>query len=157
MKKSQTARSLFAASCLVGSGCASGPPQRPPPPPEECPPGAVELAEQAHMIGEENYAFFSEFESTRIAIVREGEVTVEMPLSWHHFPSHTILSGRVFFGSGRVYGRFTRAHLPGGESLPVCMEWLSTDGLGIKMLPGSTAQEARIRWDTGVRAALRFN
>jgi hypothetical protein len=157
MKKSQRARSLFAAGCVAGSaGCASGPQQRPPPPEAECPPGAVEVSKKLGILGEENLVIFPAFESTRTAIVREGDVTVELGTSWRELPQRTLLTGRVFFGTGRVYGRFTRAHLPGGESLPVCLEWLSPDGVGIKMEPGSTEQEARIPFDTYVRATSRF-
>lgn len=157
MRKSKTGRSLFVAGCIAGSGCASGPQQRPPPPIEACPPGAVELARQSGMLGEDNLVVIPAFESTRIAIVREGELTVELGTSWHQLPQGTLFTGRAFFGTNRVYGRFSRARLPGGETLPVCMEWLSPDGLGIQMEPGSTAQEARIQYATFVRAASRFN
>ncbi|MFL5358808.1 serine/threonine protein kinase [Archangium sp.] len=156
MKKSQTARSLLTVGCLAGSACASGPHQRPPPPEEECPPGSIEFAKQAGILAEENLVVFPSFESTRVAIVREGEVSVELAMDWRELPAGTVFTGRTMFGTDRVYGRFTRARLPGGETVPVCMAWLSTDGLGIKMEPGSTAREARLPYAVYIRAVPYF-
>lgn len=156
MKKSHTARSLLAAGCLAGAACASGPQQRPPPPEEECPPGAVAFAEQAGIYLEENYVGFPAFERTHIALVREGEVSVKLLDKWRRLPVGTVFTGRAIFGTNRVYGRFTQARLPGGETVPVCMALLSADGLGIKMEPGSTAQEARIPYGVPIRAVPRF-
>jgi serine/threonine-protein kinase len=156
MKKSQKARSLLAAGCLAGSACASGPHQRPPPPEEECPPGSVEFAEQEGIIAEESLVGFPAFERAHIALIREGEVSVRLLARWRRLPVGTIFTGRAIFGMDRVYGRFTRAQLPGGETAPVCMALLAADGLGIKMEPGSTAQEARLPYAVGIRAVPRF-
>jgi len=157
MTKSQTTRSLLAAGCLVGSACASGPQQRPPPKPAECPPGAAATRELFQIpAGETQPTIFPAFEKTHIAVVREGEVIVEMLGTWGRLPDHTRFKGQVIFGSGRVYGRFTEALLPGGETVPVCLEWVSTSGLGWEMEPGSTAKEARIWWDPRVQSVSRF-
>ena len=158
MTKSQTTRSLLAAGCLVGSACASGPQQRPPPAPAECPPGAAATREQFRIpAGQTQPTIFPAFRSTRVAVVREGEVTVELLGTWGLLPEHTRFKGQVFFGARRVYGRFTQALLPGGETVPVCLEWLSPDALGIEMEPGGTAKEARIRWDPRVQSVIRFH
>ena len=157
MKKSQTTRSLLAAGCLAGSGCASGPPQRPPPAPAECPPGAAATRERFQIpAGEEQLTFFPAFEKTRVAVIREGEVTVAMLATWGRLPAHTRFRGQAIFGTGRVYGRFTEALLPGGESVPICLEWVSTSGVGWEMEPGSTAKEARIWWDPRVMSVFSF-
>ncbi|HEX5748163.1 MAG TPA: protein kinase [Archangium sp.] len=157
MKKSQTTRSLLAAGCLAGSGCASGPPQRPPPAPAECPPGAAATRERFQIpAGEEQPTIFPAFWSTRIAVIREGEVTVEMLGTWGKLPEHTRFRGQAIFGKGRVYGRFSEALLPGGEIVPVCLEWVSTSGVGWEMEPGSTAKEARIWWDPRVMSVFSF-
>ncbi|HYO69742.1 MAG TPA: protein kinase [Archangium sp.] len=157
MKKSQTTRSLLAAGCLAGSACAGGPQQRPPPAPAECPPGAVATREQFQIpAGEVQPTIFPAFEKTRIAVIREGEVTVEMLGTWGKLPEHTRFRGQVIFGTGRVYGRFSEALLPGGEIVPVCLEWVSPAGVGWEMRPGSTAKEARIWWDPRIMSVFSF-
>ncbi len=157
MTKSQTTRSLLAAGCLVGSACASGPQQRPPPAPADCPPGAAATRELFQIpAGETHFAVFPAFEKTRIAVIREGEVTIDMWAAWGRLPANTRFRGQAIFGTGRVYGRFTEALLPGGGTVPVCLEWVSTSGLGWEMEPGSTAKEARIWWDPRVRSVTRF-
>ena len=156
--KSKKTRSLLAAGCLTGSACAGGPQQRPPPEPAECPPGAAATRERFRIrVGEMQPTIFPAFEKTRVAVVREGEVTVEMLGTWGLLPEHTRFRGQVFFGTGRVYGRFTEALLPGGETVPVCLEWLSPNALGIEMEPGSTPKEARIWWDPHVSSVSRFH
>ena len=158
MTKSQKSRSLLAAGCLVGSACASGPPQRPPPEPADCPPGAAATRERFQIpVGGRHFTVFPAFESTRIAVIREGEVSVEMVADWGRLPAHTRFRGQAIFGTGRVYGRFTEALLPGGEIVPICLEWVSTSGLGWEMEPGSTAKEARIWWDPRVQSVVRFH
>ncbi|OJT24870.1 hypothetical protein BO221_10730 [Archangium sp. Cb G35] len=155
MKKSQTTRSLLAAGCLAGSGCASA--QRPPPAPAECPPGAAATRERFQIpAGEVQPTIFPAFESTRIAVIREGEVTVEMLGTWGRLPEHTRFRGQAIFGTGRVYGRFSEALLPGGEILPVCLEWVSPAGVGWEMRPGSTAKEAHIWWDPRIMSVFSF-
>ncbi|MCY1074335.1 serine/threonine protein kinase [Archangium lansingense] len=157
MKKSQTTRSLLAAGCLAGSACAGGPQQRPPPEPAECPPGADATRERFGIsIGDTQPTIFPAFEKTRIAVIREGEVTVEMIGTWGRLPHRTRFRGQAIFGAGRVYGRFTQALLPDGGIVPICLEWVSTSGLGWEMEPGSTAKEARIWWDPRVRSTPKF-
>jgi serine/threonine-protein kinase len=55
----------------------------------------------------------------------------------------------LFFAKGRVHGRFTRAHLPNGEIVPVCLQLWSLDSkdagsAGIAAAPDSTAKKARL-------------
>jgi serine/threonine-protein kinase len=53
-------------------------------------------------------------------------------------PNLTRLSGRLYFGEGRVYGRFTEARTPAGETYTVCLELLDTDDdVGLELRPGS--------------------
>lgn len=158
MKPSQKTRSLLAAGCLAGSACVGGPPQRPPPKPAECPPGSAATRErfQIHE-GEVLFTVFPTFRMTRVAVIREGEVTVELWTDWGLLPADTRFRGQAIFGTGRVYGRFTEALLPGGERVPICLEWVSPSGLGREMEPGSTEKEARIRWDPRVQSVSRFH
>jgi eukaryotic-like serine/threonine-protein kinase len=157
MKKSQTTRSLLAAGCLAGSACAGGPQQRPPPAPAECPPGAAATREHFQIpAGEVQPTIFAAFAKTRIAVIHEGEVTVEMLGTWGKLPEHTRFRGQAIFGTGRVYGRFSEALLPGGEIVPVCLEWVSPAGVGWEMRPGSTAKEARIWWDPRIMSVFSF-
>lgn len=158
MTKPQKIRSLAAAACLAGSACAGGPQQRPPPKPAECPLGAAAAHERFGLYeGATHPTYFPAFSETRIAVVREGAVTVESVGTWWKFPQSTRFTGQVYFGAGRVYGRFTQAILPNGETAPVCLEWLSPNEIGIEMEPGSTAKEARIMYDPRVIAVSRFH
>ncbi len=163
MLKNRKTRSLFAAACVAGSACASGPQPRLPPKPAECPPGAAEVHVRYGLNLDGQYedsavhgVTLLPFGKVGIVPVREGAITAEILGPWGTFPDWTIFSGRFFFGQGRVYGRFTSARLPGGETVPVCMQVTELGVLGAEALPGSTAQEARVDSSLTVRLVRRF-
>ncbi|MGZ3458083.1 MAG: hypothetical protein ACXU86_06200 [Archangium sp.] len=60
--------------------------------------------------------------------MREGETTLSLVLDWGMLPDKTLLSGRLIFGDGRVYGRLTEAKVPGGETYKVCLEVRDLEG-----------------------------
>jgi serine/threonine-protein kinase len=59
-------------------------------------------------------------------------------------PNNTVLSGRLYFGEKRVYGRITEARPPNQAPFPVCMELFASRGRGRGLEPesmeGNTAQ-----------------
>jgi serine/threonine-protein kinase len=147
--KSRKARLLTAAACVAGSACASGPQHRPPPPPEECPPGAAETFKQLQIIpGQTLGVVLGPRDWSRPPaseyVVSEGPASVEIIGWWGLLPGRTPLYGELMFGKGRVYGRFTRVRLPGGELLPFCFELNVDLKTGIPMEPGSTSEKVRI-------------
>ncbi|HYO52619.1 DUF2381 family protein [Archangium sp.] len=71
-------------------------------------------------------------------------------------PEGTILLGRFYFGKERVYGRFTEARIPSGESYKICMELYDGFTLGMTLEEGSTTDRPLIAGIGNVRAMRRF-
>ena len=101
----------------------------------------------------------------REAILSEGEVDGENVIPYGEIPSRTRFRGKLFFGNGRVYGRFTEAHLKGNEIVPVCMELVvlpeisppATQTLGAPVGPGSTSERAIVNNAFFIRAVREFH
>lgn len=159
MTKSKTTRALLAATCVAGSACVSGPQLRDPPKPAECPSGSVE-------------AMFERFKATPYSaepilihgaetdsgtVLSEGPVSGEIYRPFGTLPGHLHIYGELVFRKGYVYGRFTRARLPDGEIIPVCLELVTFEGLGVPMKPGSTSKKARISNLLIVQPVERFH
>ncbi|HEX5753733.1 MAG TPA: serine/threonine-protein kinase [Archangium sp.] len=162
MKKSKTIRTLVAAGCVAGSaGCVSGPRPRPPPPPEECPPGA-EAAHRSYRLypGDDVGASLIPFgEKPRDVLVRDGQkIRAESRGRSRDLPDRTALDGHVYVGEGRVYARFTTAHLPNGETIPVCLELVTIGDIprGAEAEPGSTPTEALTISSLSLQVVKRF-
>jgi eukaryotic-like serine/threonine-protein kinase len=139
------------------------PPVRPAPPPQECPAGAVETMTDTLglRLGEISPVQFS-FVRGRPIPVRE-DAPLYVAGDWDNskgqtaLPGLTQLSGRLYFGEGRVYGRFTQAHTPGGDTYPVCLELLDTDNnVGLEMEPGSEPGNILVFPVAQVRVVDRF-
>ncbi len=158
MKNSKTTRALLAAGCIAGSACVSGPQQRQPPKPAECPPGAEATRKRFKIIlGRPERIIVLPFGTQYSdALVSEGPVTGTIIPEWGDLPPRIRIDGELFFGKGHVYGRFTRAHLPDGEVVPVCLEVMTSKGLGIAMEPGSTSEKARVSNIMSVEPVLHF-
>jgi serine/threonine-protein kinase len=72
-------------------------------------------------------------------------------------PSKTRFFGRLHFGETRVYGRFTEAHTPTGETLPVCMELTDSRGnVGLEYRAGSEPGKVLVDAVVGLRVVDRF-
>ncbi|KFA86937.1 hypothetical protein Q664_51100 [Archangium violaceum Cb vi76] len=84
--------------------------------------------------------------------VRPGQiVTVEAWDDIRRLPARTVYVGQLLFGEGRVYGRFTQARTPDGQTYSVCFDLYdsATDGeRGVWMEPGSKP-DAAIIFSTG--------
>ncbi|HZH78716.1 MAG TPA: hypothetical protein VEY88_21990, partial [Archangium sp.] len=157
MIKSRKLRSLFAAVCAVGSACASAPKVRPPPPLEDCPPEALAAMERLDLLRETHgITFLPQGQPLGIVPVKEGPVMTWLVGPWDPLPNNTPLFGKIFISTNRVYGRFTEAHLPGGEVVPVCMEMMRDGDLGVPMLEGSTPERALIESSYFVTSVYRF-
>ncbi|HEX5746876.1 MAG TPA: protein kinase [Archangium sp.] len=158
MTKSKTTKALLAAGCIAGSACVSGPQHRQPPKPADCPPGADATIRRLNILPLTMeriiiHPFDNDYSD---AWVSEGPVTGEILPPWGALPGHTHIYGELFFGEGRVYGRFTRVRLPDGEMAPICLEMRTTRGRGIAMEPGSTSKKARVSNIMSVEHVLHF-
>jgi hypothetical protein len=165
----------LALCCTLASGCVgptSAVPMRPLPGPAECPPGAVETMKALGLFpGKARIATWpkpaNDTVSGNFVTVREGPVTLaNLDPTGIKLPSDTRLSGVLFFGAGRVHGRFTQARTPGGDTYPVCMvlvdsyAWHPPDPYGVEPEPPEGGffgdGTARIVWAQGVVPVERF-
>jgi serine/threonine-protein kinase len=144
-------------------------PARPPPPPQECPAGAVETmtGTLGLRLGEMTIVEWSKVrgrsipvrEDTPVYVFGHWEAGADYTGKGTHvaLPGNTRLSGRLYFWEGRVYGRFTEAHTPGGDTYPVCLELLDTGNkVGLEMRPGSEPGNILVDPVAEVRVVDRF-
>lgn len=158
MKTSKKLRSIAATACAVGTACASGPRVRPPPP-AECPPGAIEGMRKLDLdYGDFPAVFLPEDPGKlRPRLVQEGPITAKPLLVGVH---GARVSGRLYFGPDRVFGRFTEFRRPDGEVVPVCFEM--TPGFdspmkrGVPLEEGSTPQRPIIIPSVVLKAVDHF-
>ena len=139
------------------------PPERPaPPPPQACPAGAVETmtGTLGLRVGEKTSVEWSDVRGRAIPVREDSPVFVFG--NWRTstrqlaLPGKTRLSGRLYFGQGRVYGRFTEARTPTGETYPVCMELFDEGKVGLKLEPESEPGKPMVVPSTDVRVVDRF-
>ncbi|HSP78242.1 MAG TPA: serine/threonine-protein kinase [Myxococcaceae bacterium] len=126
-KGSASDLTLLCVGAATAAAC-TGAQVRPMPEPQECPSGAVDvMADRFGIdIGQEAgpiaLPIFDPFAPGRRKPmpVQEGPVQVVIGFPWMDMPEMTSLSGRIVFGPERVYGRFSEARTPSGETFPVC-------------------------------------
>ena len=119
-------------ACALASGCPGA--QVRPVTPDDCPPGAQEAMKKWYM-DEVGRAFFEQHQQG-VSTVRKGPGAVIMlSQPWGDAPRGTELTGELFFGEERVYGRFTQARIRGGDPFPVCVQLRAGDDtLGLPIL-----------------------
>ncbi|WP_257458072.1 serine/threonine protein kinase [Archangium lipolyticum] len=117
------------------------PPVRPMPPPQECPAGAVETMTRTLGldIGDATSGDFSDVRGRAIP-VREDTPFRVIGLWGEKLPHMTVLYGRLYFGENRVYGLFTEARTPTGETYEVCLRLGYRGEPGTRIYPGSTPE-----------------
>jgi serine/threonine-protein kinase len=71
-------------------------------------------------------------------------------------PDRTRLSGQIYFGEKRVYGRFTEARTPAGQTYPVCMELWDDGELGAAIEPESKPGKPLVSVNADARVVDRF-
>jgi serine/threonine-protein kinase len=158
------------AACTALSACAGPtlPQVRPMPPPAECPPDAVEtMKELGIRIGVNKTVMIPGgwmADGRRYMPVREGPggITMEFDETGTKLPNGTLLSGELFFGQERVYGRFTQAHTPNGPTYPICMVLTGRTaafGPGVpteEVMPGDSPGTFKLFFSQGVTPVERF-
>jgi serine/threonine-protein kinase len=144
--------------CTKLVGCPA-PQVRPTPDPEPCPAGAVETMKTLGIdIGNQHGAHFTIATQAEYITVPEGETTLSLLRAWGKLPDRTLLSGRLIFGDGRVYGRLTEAKVPSGATYKVCLEARDAfkGGRGVIREPDGGPESARVWGVVDVRAVSSF-
>jgi serine/threonine-protein kinase len=143
--------------CTKLAGCPA-PQVRPTPEAEPCPSGAVETMKTLGIdIEKQESAHFTVATEAEYITVREGQTTLILHFDLGKLPADTLLSGRLIFGDGRVYGRLTEAKVPGGETFKVCLEVRDKKGgRGAIRKPDGGPESARVWSAVNVRAVGSF-
>ncbi len=161
---------LTGAALQACLGAQQVPPVRPAPLPQPCPAGAVETMTRTLglRIGEMTSVEWGDVRGRSVPVREDTPIYVFA--DWDAgkdylgrgathvaLPGRTRLSGRLYFGEGRVYGRFTEARTPTGETYTVCLELLDTsDNVGLELRPGSTPGKVLVDPTAQVRVVDRF-
>jgi serine/threonine-protein kinase len=146
------------------------PAMRPAPATEECPAGAVETMTRTLglRLGEMTSVEWSDVrgrsvpvrEDTPLYVFGHWEAGVDRMLrggTHVALPGDTRLTGRLFVKEGRVYGRFTQAHTPEGDTYPVCLEMLDpSNRVGVEFEPDSGPGNILVGPTAKVRVVDRF-
>jgi serine/threonine-protein kinase len=137
------------------------PPERPVPPPQECPAGAVEAMTALGLrLGDMKTVEWTEVRGRPFPVREDSPVflfggwvtsTDQVTL-----PHGTRMSGRIYFGEKRVYGRFTEARTPTGQTYPVCLELWDDGELGSAIKPESAPGNPLVSIGADVRVVDRF-
>jgi len=144
MIRSKKARSVAAACMVAGSGCASAPPPRPTL--KDCPPGSLETHNRFQLV-RSSFVLLPPVLAAAPIQVREGDIhDLHLGWKWGTLPEETRFSGRLFFGKDRVYGLLTRAHLPDGESVPICLEMMRDGEPGTIIVPNMPNSTSKALW-----------
>jgi serine/threonine-protein kinase len=160
---------LAGAALQACLGAQQVPPVRPAPLPQPCPAGAVETMTRTLglSLGETTSVEWGKTRGRSVPVREDTPVYVFG--NWNagadHFlrggrlalPGNTRLSGRLYVGEKRVYGRFTEARTPTGETYTVCLELLDTDDdVGMEFEPGSPPDKVLVDPVAVVRVVDRF-
>jgi len=137
------------------------PPERPAPPPQECPARAVETMTALGLrLGDETSVEWTSVDGRAFPVREDSPVTVfgdwDTPTGKTALPAETRLFGRVYIGEKRVYGRFTEARTPSGETYPVCLELWDDGELGAAIEPESQPGKPLVSLAADARVVDRF-
>jgi len=156
---------LATALCTAAAGASgcTGAQVRDTPKPEACPAGSVETMRRLGIrIGDDAGSEFPRVRNFEPATVREGpgaRLVLGQPLG--QLSPGTVVTGRLLFGKDYVYGRFTEALTPAGDTWPVCLEaWSAWQGVatrGLHRLPDEGGPgTATVIFAPDVKAVERF-
>ncbi|WP_225410284.1 serine/threonine protein kinase [Stigmatella hybrida] len=72
------------------------------------------------------------------AVWKDGPVTGALTRAEGKAPAGMRVDGQLWTTGDRIYGRYVRAHLPGGRTVPICLELANpVEGLGSALEEGS--------------------
>jgi serine/threonine kinase PknH len=145
LSKAERCALLIATTAWIKAGCA-GVQARPDP--EECPNESVQAMRQelGWRLGGGTQPFIlvdvtkGSVEDARedpLTVWKDGPVTGALIEAEGKALAGTRLDGQLWTTGDRIYGRYLRAHLPGGRTVPICVELKSGGVLGIDKREGS--------------------
>jgi serine/threonine-protein kinase len=136
--------------------------QKRPQPGEACPEKSIQAMEQElGWLVDSNEAPFIAVEVTKgrgtsyetTAVFEDGPVIGELIEPHHKAPKGTRLEGHLWTTGDRIYGRYVRAILPGGRTVPICTELVESESeVGVPKQAGSKPGHA-----VGLQAAQTRN
>jgi len=106
-------------ACALASGCPAA--QVRPVTADDCPPGAQEAMKKWYFSGRGS-GFFDQGQQGLSTVHKGPGAVILLSQPWGDAPRGTELTGELFFGEERVYGRFTQARIDGGDPFPVCVQ-----------------------------------
>jgi serine/threonine-protein kinase len=119
-----------ASAAWIQAGCA-GVQKRPDP--EPCPQEAVKAMEELEWRTGTAHGPFIVLDVTQgehpdylrehpEGVFKDGPVTGSLMEPYGKAPAGMRLDGHLWTTGDRIYGRYVRAHLPGGRTVPICVE-----------------------------------
>jgi serine/threonine-protein kinase len=72
----------------------------------------------------------------RVANFQEGPVTGILEIPVGNVPAGTRLDGHLWTTGDRIYGRYFFAHLPGGRKVPICVQLMHANDVGMDKVQG---------------------
>jgi serine/threonine-protein kinase len=136
---------LVASVAWLEAGC-TGVQTRPDP--EPCPEEAVKAMRQelGWKIGSNDAPFIlldvtkgsvEEAREQPLTVWKDGPVTGALIEPQGKAPAGMRIDGHLWTTGDRIYGRYVRAHLPGGRTVPICLELANAGDLGSAKREGS--------------------
>jgi serine/threonine protein kinase len=135
---------LVASVAWLEAGC---PGVQTRPDPEPCPEEAVKAMRQELGWALGTYGPFILLDVTKgsveeareqpLTVWKDGPVTGEVIRPEGKEPVAMRIDGHLWTTGDRIYGRYVRAHLPGGRTVPICLELTAEDDLGVDKREGS--------------------
>ena len=136
---------LVASVAWLEAGC-TGVQTRPDP--EPCPEGALKaMDELGWSVGYEipgpdilldvTKGTYEESREQPDAVWKDGPVTGALIRAEGKAPAGMRVDGHLWTTGDRIYGRYVRAHLPGGRTVPICLELANSGELGTPLEEGS--------------------
>ena len=130
-------------ACALASGCPGA--QVRPVTPDDCPPGAQEAMKKRFYGTQLGSAFIKQHQQGISTVHKGPGAVILLTDPWGAAPEGTELTGELFFGDERVYGRFTQARIRGGDPFPVCVQLRANDEtLGLPFLGRPAADTALV-------------
>lgn len=162
-KGSAASKVKVATVCTVLSAC-TGAQVRPNPTPVDCPAASVKSMEElgvysrtgsykASVLG----TFLPDQEESLITVRGGGPIILTTGTTTGKLPAGSTLSGQLILGDGRVYGRFTEARTPRGDTFPVCFQLVDLGKAGARIWEAGPGPDlARISSTQEVTPVTRF-
>lgn len=135
---------LVASVAWLEAGCTGVQPR---PDPEPCPEDAIKAMRQELGWPVGTYGPFILLDVTKgsaeeareqpDAVWKDGPVTGALIEAHGKAPAGMRIDGHLWTTGDRIYGRYLRAHLPGGRTVPICLELENANDLGSEKREGS--------------------